>query len=125
MLNYVEFSARRFDFLGQKAIYSKEIADRYAQAQASAGTGSQGFRSLRRISGPMQDMMHKTFLLRDQYKKLWQGENRPYFLNNILNRYDAEYNRWREATERFSQIGMAYRTTHKLPPLVKPDTSSN
>ena len=120
MLNYVEFSARRFDFLGQKAIYAKEIADRYTQAQVSAGSGSQGFRSLRRISGPMQDMMHKTFVLSDQYKKLWQGENRPYYLNNILNRYDTEYNRWRKAEERIGQIGRAYRTTHKLPPLFKP-----
>jgi hexosaminidase len=125
LLNYVEFSARRFDFLGQKAIYSKEIADRYAQAQANAGSGSMGYRGLRRISGPMQDLMHKTFQLRREYENLWRGENRPYFLNNILNRYDSEYNRWQQMTERVSEIGMTYRTTHKLPPLVKPDSSSN
>jgi hexosaminidase len=125
MLNYVEFSARRFDFLGQKANYSNEIADRYAQAQASAGNGNQSLRNLRRISGPMQDMMHQTFLLRAQFKKLWQGENRPYFLNNILNRYDTEYNGWRKATERIRQIGIAYSTTHKLPPLIKPDNPAD
>lgn len=125
LLNYVEFSARRFDFLGQKAIYSKEIADRYAQARANAGSGNMGYRSLRRISGPMRDLMHKTFQLRREYENLWRGENRPYFLNNILNRYDQEYNRWQQATERIRQIGMAYRTTHKLPPLFTPDGSGN
>ncbi len=125
MLNYVEFSARRFDFLGQKAIYSKEIADRYAQAQANAGSSNMGYRSLRQISGPMQDLMHKTFQLRREYKNLWQGENRPYFLNNILNRYDTEYNRWRKAEERVGQIGRDYRTTHKLPPLFEPGSSGN
>ena len=72
MLNYVEFSARRFDFLGQKAIYSKEIADRYAQAQANAGSTDLGYRSLRQIGEPMQDMMHKTFQLRREYKNLCQ-----------------------------------------------------
>ncbi|HEX5410693.1 MAG TPA: beta-N-acetylhexosaminidase [Terriglobia bacterium] len=125
LLNYVEFSARRFDFLGQKAIYSKEIADRYAEAQANIGNGTQGARSLRRISGPVQDMMHWTSLLRAEYQKLWEGENRPYYLNNILNRYDAEYNRWRDLADRMREIGMAFRTTHKLPPLVQPDSSSN
>lgn len=125
LLNYVEFSARRFDFLGQKAIYSKEITDRYAEAQANVGNRTQGFRSLRQISGPMQDMMHRTSLLRAEYEKLWQGENRPYYLNNILNRYDAEYNRWRDLADRMREIGMAFRTTHKLPPLVQPDSSSN
>ena len=125
MLNYVDFSARRFDFLGQKAIYSKVIADRYAEAQANAGSRNMGFRSLRQISGPMTDMMHKTFELRREYKDLWQGENRPYFLENILNRYDTEYNRWRRADERIREIGMAYRTTHQLPPLFEAGGSGN
>lgn len=125
LLNYVEFSARRFDFLGQKAIYSKEITDRYAEAQANTGDRTEGVRSLRQISQPMQDMMHRTSLLRAEYEKLWQGENRPYYLNNILNRYDAEFNRWRDLADRMREIGMAFRTTHKLPPLVQSDSSSN
>jgi hexosaminidase len=125
MLNYVEFSARRFDFLGQKAIYSKMIADLYAQLQANAGSKNVGYRSLRRISGPMRDMMHQTFLLRTQYKNLWESENRPYFLNNILNRYDTEYSRWRKAEERVGQIGRVYRTTRKLPPLFKPENPAD
>jgi len=117
MLNYVEFGARRFDFLGQKAIYAKLIPDLYSQAQANAGKGNERFGLLRRVIEPMQDMMQQTYSLRAQYKELWQGENRPYYLNNILNRYDQEYNRWVEATDRIRQIGMEYRTTHELPPL--------
>jgi hypothetical protein len=69
--------------------------------------------------------MHKTFQLRREYENLWRGENRPYFLNNILNRYDTEYNRWRKAEERVGQIGRDYRTTHKLPPLIKSDNAAN
>jgi hypothetical protein len=75
LLNYVEFSARRLDVLGQKAIYSKEIADRYSQSRANAGSSNTGSRSLRRIRGPMQDLMHKTFQLRREYENLWWGEN--------------------------------------------------
>lgn len=123
MLNYVDFGARRFDFLGQKAIYSKMITDAYAQAQANAGENNRGFRFFRQITGPMQDMMHQTYSLRAQYKQLWQGENRPYYLNNILNRYDQEYDRWVKEMDRVRKIGMAYRTTHTLPPLIKPDAS--
>ena len=117
LLNYVEFSARRFDFLGQKAIYSNEISDRYAEVQADAGNHIESRLSLRQISEPMTDMMHKTFQLRREYKDLWEGENRPYFLENILNRYDTEYNRWRRDEDRIRQIERAYRATHKLPPL--------
>ncbi len=117
MLNYVEFGARRFDFLGQKALYAKMIADLYAQAQATAGSSNQMFGPLRQVGEPMQDMMHNDYQLRDEYQKLWQGENRPYYLNVILARYDQEFDRWQQAMDRIREIGMAYRTTHTLPPL--------
>ena len=35
-------------------------------------------------------MGHQTTLLRDMYQKLWLGENLPYYLGNILARYDEE-----------------------------------
>ena len=129
LLNYVDFGARRFDFLGQKAIYSKYIADLYSQAQANAGNRRQLYTDFGQINESIQDMGHQTMLLRAEYRKLWLGENLPYFLNNILQRYDQEYDRWQQEGQRIRRIAMAYRTTHQLPPLIEatpgPESSSH
>src|SRR5262249_20283456 len=103
LLDYTEFAARRFDYLGQKAIYSKYIAELYAQAQAQAADRTAVRRLIGRIDGGnslIQDMRGQTYILRDMYQKLWLGENRPYYLNNILARYDQEERRWENASNR-------------------------
>ena len=46
---------------------------------------------------------HQTTLLRDMYRKLWLGENLPYFLGNILARYDEELGRWGGASNRIGR----------------------
>ena len=120
LLNYVIFSARRFDFLGQKTIYAKYIADLYSQAQANTSNSHQLYNYLGRINQCIEDMGHQTMLLRAEYRELWLGENLPYFLNNILERYNQEYNRWQQAGRRSHQIATAYRQTHQLPPLIRP-----
>ena len=42
------------------------------------------------------------------YQKLWLGENRPYFLGNILARYDEELGRWDSATSVLRRTRMNY-----------------
>jgi hypothetical protein len=120
LLDYTEFAARRFDFLGQKAIYAKYIADLYSQAQAHSSDRVAVGKILGRINGVnglIQDMRDQTTLLRDMYQKLWLGENRPYFLGNILARYDEELGRWEEASNRISRNRAIYNQ-HVLPDLI-------
>jgi hypothetical protein len=120
LLDYTEFAARRFDFLGQKAIYAKYIADLYSQAQAQASDPRAVRHILGRINGGnslIQDMRGQTTLLRDMYQKLWLGENRPYYLGNILARYDEEVRRWEGASNRINRLKTVY-DQHALPPLI-------
>jgi hypothetical protein len=122
LLDYTEFAARRFDFLGQKAIYAKYIPELYAQAQANSSNPAAVRNILNRISsgnGLIQDMRDQTTLLRDMYRKLWLGENRPYFLGNILARYDEELGRWEGASSRVNRLKDVY-TQRALPPLIDP-----
>ena len=119
LLDYTEFAARRFDFLGQKAIYAKYIADLYSQAQARASDRSAVHPMLGRINGLIQDMGHQTTLLRGMYQKLWLAENQPYFLGNILARYDEELVRWEEASNRIRRSRRIY-DQHALPSLLEP-----
>jgi hypothetical protein len=116
LLDYTEFAARRFDLLGQKAIYTKYMTDLYSQAQAQASDPRAARQTLARINGLIGDMGHQTILLRDMYQKLWLGENRPYYLGNILARYDAEERRWEGDSERIDHLRRTYEQ-HELPPL--------
>ena len=128
LLSYTEFAARRFDFLGQKAIYAKYIADLYAEEQETAqAPGSKGKPSqhdirdgVRRCADLARDMQTQDTILRDFYEKLWRGENRPYYLGNILARYDAEWRRWQAVADRIENSLRAY--DHRaLAPLIAPE----
>ena len=123
LLDYVDFAARRFDFLGQKAIYAKYIMDLYSQAQANATKPQEVGDILERIDGVnglLQDMRDQTSLLRAYYRKLWLGENLPYFLDNISVRYDDELERWEKATRDVNHLRDVYRHPRRLPPLIEP-----
>jgi hypothetical protein len=122
LLDYTEFAARRFDFVGQKAIYTKYMTDLFAQAQAQSSDRNAVHHILSRINGGnslIQDMRGQTYILRDMYQKLWMGENRPYYLGNILARYDEEERRWEGASNRIDQLRRSY-DQHALPPLIAP-----
>ena len=118
MLDYTEFAARRFDVLGQKAIYAKYIPDLYSMWQAGSSDRAAARHRLGRVNELIQDMGHQTSLLRDLYQKLWLEENRPYFLGNILARYDQELRNWQAASNRLSRIRQIYEQ-HALPPLIE------
>ena len=123
LLDYVDFAARRFDFLGQKAIYAKYVTDLYSQAQTGAAQNERVYGTLERIDGVnglLQDMRDQTTLLRAHYSKLWLAENRPYFLDNILARYDEELQRWERAARQVDRARSTYRRPRGLPPLIEP-----
>ncbi|MGH9393042.1 MAG: hypothetical protein ACRD1E_02650, partial [Terriglobales bacterium] len=97
----------------------------YAQSQAPEAKRGDVNRMLGRINsinGLLQDMRDGVTSLRAQYRALWLEENTPYFLGNILVRYDEELMYWQRETRRFSRIASAYASTGKLPPLVEDGT---
>jgi hypothetical protein len=59
--------------------------------------------------------------LRNTYRQLWLRENRPYFLGNILVRYDQELNFWQTESRRFDQYMDDYRTSKTLPSMDLPE----
>ena len=114
--------ARRIDFIGMKFQFADEIAQLYATAYAAdttaAGRSAAG-RALGEITGINargQDMRDGFSLLRDLYEQAWLKENRPYWLHNVLARYDASTQRWVDRIDRVSQARRAYNRTRRLPP---------
>ncbi len=122
LLDPVTFAARRFDFVGEKAIYANQIAALYAQAQAPGATRAEVYRTLGQINsinGWLEDMRDGVASLRAQYRRLWLEGNTPYFLPDILVRYDAELMYWQQQARRFDRISENYAAGDPLPPLVQ------
>lgn len=127
LLAPVAFAARRFDFVGQKAIYAQLIAQLYAAAAADPANRHQVnamFGQVNGINGLLQDMRDQVSSLRAQYRALWLERNTPYFLDNILVRYDEELMYWQQQARRFTRLRAAYASTGVLPPLIPADSGN-
>ncbi|MGH9467806.1 MAG: glycoside hydrolase family 20 zincin-like fold domain-containing protein [Terriglobales bacterium] len=117
----VQVAARRFDFVGEKAIYALLIPQLYARIAApgtSRGQAIVQFSRINSINGLIQDMRDGVTTLRGQYRSLWLEGNTPYFLDNILLRYDGEQMYWERQARRFTRLQADYNAGKPLPPLV-------
>jgi hexosaminidase len=50
-----------------------------------------------------------------QYASLWLRENRPYWLQNVLVRYELATQLWVQRSARFREAREAWHDHHKLP----------
>ncbi|MBX3134282.1 MAG: beta-N-acetylhexosaminidase [Gemmatimonadaceae bacterium] len=90
----MELGARRIDWLGMKF----QIADEVAQGVHLLATLDtvtwKEFAEFTGINGKLQDMRDGWVLTRELFERSWRYENRPYWLQNNLARYDVETHRW-------------------------------
>jgi hypothetical protein len=54
-------------------------------------------------------------LLRDLYESAWMRENRPYWIHNVLARYDMSTQLWIARADRFATARRDYTRTRTLP----------
>jgi hypothetical protein len=54
-------------------------------------------------------------VLRDEYERAWLRENRPYWLHNVLARFDLTTQRWIERADRVNLARQQWYRTRKLP----------
>jgi hypothetical protein len=67
------------------------------------------------INARLMDMRDQTNLIRDAYRDLWLKENRPYWLGNVLVRYDATALRIQNKIWEVGAARRQLRTTKQLP----------
>jgi hypothetical protein len=85
-------AGHRLDMLGMKIQFSAEMSRAYWDAYLNMGDRARANRALREIDGVnarLQDLRDATTRVRGMYEKAWLAENRPYWLQNVLVRYDV------------------------------------
>ncbi|MGA3162333.1 MAG: family 20 glycosylhydrolase [Terracidiphilus sp.] len=120
-LDAMEMGARRIDFIGYKFQVAQEIADGYRRAYlaqndpATRRSVGRELGAITGVNGQCQDLREGYGLTRELFRNAWLQENRPYWLDNVMARYDLSMQLWIQHANRFSEASSQYRLTHVLP----------
>lgn len=116
-LDAIELGARRIDFLAAKFQFAEEVIGMYARARDSTNRPSAGrdLSDITGINGRLQDLRDGYAVLRDLYERAWLAENRPYWMQNVLARFDASTRLWIERMDRMNAVRRQYGRTRRLP----------
>jgi len=118
-LDAMEMGARRMDFIGMKFELSDEISRFYTHAYDTAQAGGNPGRDLGEITSNInsrtQDLRDGYVLGRELYERSWLAQNKPYWLYNVLERYDIAAQTWIQRADKVAQARTAYARTKKLP----------
>ena len=118
----MELGARRIDFIGLKFQLSDEMRSTYARAYAmrndpkkdSAATDL--LYSISSMNGRCQDLRDDYSMLKNLYRDSWLAENRPYWLDNVLVRYDLQIQLWQQRGDTINTLIDTWQLHHTLPP---------
>lgn len=120
-LDAMELGARRIDFIGLKFQLSREMSEAWQQAyrlrkdKKHQTEVRELLYSISAINGRCQDLRDSYSLLRNLYRSVWLSENRPYWLDNVLVRYDLRIQLWEKRGEHIQQLEQQWQKTHHLP----------
>jgi len=120
-LDALELGGRRLDFIGQKFETADLIASLYAQMYSwqndtqKARQINGSFYTISGANGLCEDLRDGYSYGRLIYSDLWMRENRPYWLQNVLVRYDLAAQLWVQRSAQFRAAQAVWRTEHRLP----------
>ncbi|HJP85955.1 MAG TPA: beta-N-acetylhexosaminidase [Gemmatimonadaceae bacterium] len=113
----MKLGARRMDFIGMKFQFADEVVQMYDRATDTASKAPQrDLADITGVNGRLQDLRDGLSLIRDEYEKAWLRENRPYWLRNVLARYDLATQMWIERADRINLARQEWYRSRKLPP---------
>jgi hexosaminidase len=114
----MEFAARRFDHLGRRYQVMQKFSDQYWDAYLNLGDRIK-VRKLRYYSGAiynnLREMAEELSILKEGYRRQWLAENRPYWLESVLARYDQMISVWLMKSRQMDEAMRRYEATSTLP----------
>lgn len=118
MIGAMLLAARRFDHLGRRMEVVQQFSNDYWNAYLNLGDRRQVQR-LRRYTGavrnPLREMAEELTILREGYREQWLRENRPYWLDAILARYDLSIANWLSKRRALDEALRDYESSSTLP----------
>ncbi len=118
-LDALIFAGLRLDGLGMKYQFANECSGFYREAyenQSDRGRVGRDFSEMTGTNGRLEDLRDSTTRLRQAYAALWATEYRPYWLGNVLVRYDLQAERIQKKIEDLRAAQALFRTQGTLPP---------
>jgi len=118
MIPSMLFAARRFDHLGRRAQTVEKLSREYWDAYLNLGDRLK-VRRLRRYASPiynqLREMAEELSILKANYRDQWLAENRPYWLDSVLARYDQAIAIWLAKSREVEEAMRNYEGTSILP----------
>ena len=109
--------ARKIDFIGMKFQFADDVVQMYARASDTTTKSiSRDLADITGINGRLQDLRDGYSLIRDEYEKAWMRENRPYWIHNVLARYDIATQLWINRADRINLSRQQWFRTQRLKP---------
>ena len=122
-IDAMALGARKIDFIGMKFEFADEMVQMYARAADTTTPPDQRVSSpgselidISGMNGRALDLRDGYSLIRDLYEQAWLRENRPYWIHNVLARYDMATQLWIARADRVSAARSVLGRTHRLPP---------
>jgi hexosaminidase len=118
-LDGLAFAARRLDALGMKIQYTAEIDNLYRDAYSHMSNSSEVYRDLYRITstnGRLEDLRDATTELEADYADLWRRQYHPFWLGNVLIRYNNLASLYQAKIQSLEIVIHDYGRTSEIPP---------
>jgi hexosaminidase len=112
-------AAWRWDALGMKIQFTQEINQFYWDAyqnQADSSRVENDLEEITAINARLEDLRDSTTRVRELYRKAWLSANRPYWLDNVLVRYDVLAEEFQAKIVAVRQARRQYDDTKTLTP---------
>ncbi|HVS80981.1 MAG TPA: beta-N-acetylhexosaminidase [Pyrinomonadaceae bacterium] len=114
----MRLAAQRYDHLGRRVEVMQKFSDQYWDAYLNLGDRTKA-RKLRYYTGAiynnLREMAEELAILRESYRQQWLAENRTYWLDSVLARYDQMISLWLTKSRAMDEALRKYETTSTLP----------
>lgn len=114
----MRLAAQRYDHLGRRLEVTKKFSDEYWNAYLNLGDRAKA-RKLRYYTGAiynnLREMAEELSILKENYRQQWLVENRPYWLDSVLARYDQMISMWLAKSRAMDEALRKYEATSTLP----------